>query len=400
MPLELTIYNRQTQTSKSGKEYIGYAVAFKPGQRGAIPAAAEVPPFYVRDQRGGTQWLRLEARTLTDAKTEAQKQQHILQARARGVEVVTATDGNKERLTNKVAAYLAEIESNKSKATWNAYRRSTELFLESCRKLNVAEVGRADMLTFKTYLKRQKFSGRTLYNHFLNITIFFVWAKGEEDTLGLNENDWPEKPERDPEAYSEEEIKKMLETAARTFRGLERKAGEKRDDRLLLWAFLNSGLRDGELSHLTYGDIDVKHSLWKVRPKDGHSLKTTGSKRDVPVGEWLTARIMERKKAEGKQDGDLIFPSAGGVVDTHLIRITQRIAELAGVKGRVDNHKFRATAITFWLRAGNTIFDVMAWAGHGSSATVQRYAAKLQLENHENRRKATRAFDEYAGVGD
>ncbi len=46
MPLEFTIYNRQTQTSKSGKQYIGYAVAFKPGQRGAISATAEVPPFY------------------------------------------------------------------------------------------------------------------------------------------------------------------------------------------------------------------------------------------------------------------------------------------------------------------------------------------------------------------
>ncbi len=150
----------------------------------------------------------------------------------------------------------------------------------------------------------------------------------------------------------------------------------------------------------TYGDIDLKHSLWKVRPNNGHNLKTTGSKRDVPVGEWPTAKVMERKKTEGKQDGDLIFPGPA----THLIRITQRIAALAGVKGRVkgrvDNHKFRATAITFWLRAGNTIFDVMARAGHESSDTVQRYAAKLQLENRENRRKATRAFDEYAGVGD
>ena len=52
-------------------------------------------------------------------------------------------------------------------------------------------------------------------------------SKGEEDTLGLNDNDWPEKPERDPEAYTEEEIKKLLETAAGTFRGLERKDGEK-----------------------------------------------------------------------------------------------------------------------------------------------------------------------------
>ena len=37
MALELTIYNRQTQTSKSGKAYIGYVVAFKPGHREAVP---------------------------------------------------------------------------------------------------------------------------------------------------------------------------------------------------------------------------------------------------------------------------------------------------------------------------------------------------------------------------
>jgi integrase len=400
MGLEISIYNRQTKTGESGKSYVGYTVAFAPGQRGAIPDAAKVPPFYVRDQRGGQQWLRLEARELEEAKAEAQKIQHVLQAKAKGVEVVEATDPNKDRLTAKIAAYLAEVEANKSIATWNAYRRSTELFLESCKRLNVADVGRTDMLNFKTYLKKKEFSGRTMYNHFLNITIFFVWAKGEEDTLGLKENDWPEKPERDPEAYSEDEIKALLKTAAGTFRGIERKDGEKKDDRLLLNAFLNSGLRDGELSHLTYGDIDVKHSIWKVRAKEHHDLKTAGSKRDVPVGEWLTRKIMDRKKAEGKQDSDLIFPSKQGGVDTHLIRITQRIAKLAEVTGRVDNHKFRATAITTWLRDGNTIFDVMDWVGHESSATLQRYAAKLKLENPENRKKATRAFDRFAMVGD
>jgi len=406
MALEISIYNRQRQTSKRGKEYIGYALAFAPGQRGKLPEAAELPPFYVRDQRGGKQWIRLEARTLTDAKKEAEKQQHVLQAVAKGVEVVVASDENKERLTSKVVAYLAEIESNKSIATWNAYRRSTELFLGSCKKLNVGDVDRTDMLHFKTYLKRQEFSGRTIYNHFLNITIFFVWVKGEEDTLGLNENDWPEKPERDPEAYSEEEIKLLLETAAGTFRGLSRTEkksksfGEKKDDRLLLNAFLNSGLRDGELSHLTYGDIDVRHSLWKVRAKEAHNLKTKGSKRDVPVGEWLTAKVMERKKSDSRQDTDLIFPSSSGGVDTHLIRVTQRIAKLAGVTGRVDNHKFRATAITKWLRDGNTIFDVMKWVGHESTATLQRYAEKLKLEDAANRRKATRSFDRYATVGD
>ena len=403
MALELTIYNRQKLTSKSGKEYIGYAAAFTPGQRGAIPAANEIPPFYVREQHNGdTTWTRLQARTLQEAKTEALQAQAVREATARGIDVVQAGDENKERLTAKVAAYLAEVEGNKSLATWKAYRRSTELFLESCKKLNVGEVGRSDMLHFKTYLKKQEFAGRTLYNHFLNITIFFVWAKGEEDTLGLSENDWPGKPEREPEAYTEEEIKSLLETAAKTWHGLVPQKGKKHkhDDRLLLNAFLNSGLRDGELSHLTYGDIDAKHSIWKVRAKNGHDSKTAGSKRDIPVGEWLTAKIMERKKADGRQDTDLIFPSTQGGVDTHLIRITQRITELAGVTGRVDNHKFRATAITTWLRDGNTIFDVMEWVGHESTATLERYAAKLKLEDPANRRKATRAFDKYATVGD
>jgi integrase len=110
-----------------------------------------------------------------------------------------------------------------------------------------------------------------------------------------------DKPVTCPEAYTEEEIKSLLETAAGTFSGLERKKGEKHDDRLLLNAFLNSGLRDGELSHLTYGDIDTKHSIWKVRAKEEHELKTTDSKRDVPVGEWLTAKIVERKKTDGRQ---------------------------------------------------------------------------------------------------
>jgi len=55
--------------------------------------------------------------------------------------------------------------------------------------------------------------------------------------LGLNDNDWPERPERDPEAYTEEEIEKLLETAAGTFRGSQRIDDKKKHDRLLLWAF-------------------------------------------------------------------------------------------------------------------------------------------------------------------
>jgi integrase len=399
--LRISIYNRQKQTSASGKEYVGRALAFAPGQRGAISDACDHPPFYIRDQRGDKQWIRLEAQNLADAKVEAEKQQHVLEAQARGVDIVQASEDEKPRLTTQVAVFLAETEANKSPATWAVYNRGLELFLESCKRLNVSDVKREDLLGFKTYLKKQGFAGRTIYNNFLYLTIFLVWAKHPAEGLGIKKGDWPAKVERDPEAYTEEEIDKMLKVASGTFRGVAKKPGEKRDDRLLLKAFLNSGLRDGELQHLAYGDIDVKHSLWIVRPKEGHNLKTKESQRRVPVGEDLTKKIMERREAEGKTGEDLIFPNTTEIdPDVHLVLITQRVAKLAGIEGRVDNHKFRATAITTWLRNGNAVPDVMEWVGHKSPDTILRYYAKVKLEEKEHRQKATQPFDRYSAVGD
>jgi integrase len=382
MALEISIYNRQEKTGNNGKTYVGYVVAFKPGQRGAIPAAAEVPPFYVRDQRGGTQWIRLQSQTLTDAKKEAEKQQHVLRAVAKGVEVLfTDERGN---LASKARAYLAEVKANKSIATWRAYSRSLELFLQSCKRLNVADIKREDLLGFKTFLKNDDLGERTVYNSFLNVSIFLKWCG---HNVGLKKTDWPAKPEREPEEYHADEIENLLKAATD-------------DERLLLNAFLNTGMRDGEISHLTYGDIDYRNSMWKVRPTNGHSLKTKESQRVIPVGEWLTKKIMQRKIKYDRKDSDLVFPAPLGGVDEHLIRVVKRVATRAKVGGRVDNHKFRSTAITIWLRDGRTVPEVMAYVGHKNPSTILRYAAKVNLAKVENRRMVTRPFEQFSGVGD
>src|ERR1700733_1009319 len=279
-----SIYNRQNRTSQSGTTRKQYVLIFTPGQHGKLAGASLVPPFYIRYQNGDRQWVRLEARSIEDAKIESQKARGVQDAVRKGIAVVDPVE-DQARLTHQVAVFLAETEANKSPATWAAYNRSLDLFLESCKRLNVSDVKREDLLQFKTYLKKQEFAGRTIYNHFLNVSIFLAWAKHSAEGLGIKKGDWPAKVERDPEAYTEEEIDKMLKAASGTFRGTPKKEGEKRDDRLLLKAFLNSGLRDGELQHLAYGDIDIKHSLWTVRPKEGHKLKTVESQRRVPVGE-------------------------------------------------------------------------------------------------------------------
>jgi integrase len=341
--------------------------------------------------------VRLEARTIAEAKTEAQKAQDVIEATAKGVQVLTPS-GEDSRLYATIETYLREVEAIKAIGSYNAYRRSLDLFQESCHRANVETVSRNDLLAFRSYLKKQTTGGErnfndcTIYHHFLNCMIFFKWCKEKAKpsinvNFELSKHDWPAKPERDLEAYEPDEIEAMLKNADE-------------DDRLLLKAFLYSGLRDGEMAHLTYGDIDVKHSLWRVQPKKGHTLKTEEAQRDVPVAESLTKKIVERKKAGSKTDDDLIFPATRGGVDEHLIRVVKRVAKKAGIEGRVDNHKFRSTAITIWLRNGSTVPDVMEWVGHRNPETILRYAAKVNLQNKENRERITKPFEQYSAMGD
>ena len=386
MALEISIYNRQPKTSESGKTYVGYVCVFYPGQAGRLTGADQLPPFYIRDQRGGKQWIRLKARTIIDAKTEASGQaQDILQSEAKGLTVLEGQHLRDEnRLSHQVAAYLAEIEANKSRASYAAYSRSLELFKISSRRTLLADVTRQDLLAFKAYLAKQKMAPRTIYNNFLNVMIFLAWTK---HNVNVKKSDWPAKPQREPEEYHTEEIEALLSAA-------------NKNERLLLNAFLNSGLRDGEVAHLTYGDIDTRHSLWSVAPKNGHNLKTAESRRIVPVGEWLTKKIVEKKKLEGRKDEDLIFPNKLGKPDEHLIRVVQRVAKRVGVTGRVDNHKFRSTAITLWLRDGRTVPEVMSYVGHKNPSTILHYAAKMDLQKRENRERACQPFNKFAMMGD
>jgi integrase len=82
------------------------------------------------------------------------------------------------------------------------------------------------------------------------------------------------------------------------------------------------------------------------------------------------------------------------------LRIVKRVAKRADLTDiRVDDHKFRGTAIIRWLREGVSPQDVMAWVGHKSLATILRYAAKVKLEKLETQQKAHSPFAKFANIG-
>lgn len=289
-----------------------------------------------------------------------------------------------EKLRDRIEAYLEEVKANKSRKTWLAYRSSLSYyFTKSCQRISAQAITRDDLLNFKVML-RNEVGERSVYNHFLNVMIFLKWAKVK---IELRKVDWPDKPKREPEEYTEKEIDALLNAA-------------NPEERLVLNSFLCSGLRSGELAHLTYGDINFNHSIWTVRPKLGWKTKTKESQRDVPIPPWLMDKIKERMKDKEKLPGDLVFPNTHGHANDHLIRVVKKVAKLANVTGRVDDHKFRSTAITRWLRAGHPVPTVMKWVGHIDPATLLRYAAKANLQDPDVHRKATAPFDRFEGVGD
>jgi integrase/recombinase XerD len=350
-------------------------------------------PFYTRILGPGKKdpskqvqsWTLLDGDNLDAAIKSADTIGTALEAKSKGLSVAEAdsVDGT-NRLPTKIAAFCEETKANKAKKTWQAYSNSLAYFAESCTRTNVQNIKREDLLTFKTYLRSEGMSDRSVYNNFLNTMVFLKWCGIK---TAVKKEDWPKKPEREPEEYTDEEITKLFEAADA-------------EERLLLKCFLSTGLRSGEMAHLTYGDIDFKHSVWTVQPKKGWATKTDSSQRDVPAPEWLTKMIHTRMEKNNGSKAALIFPNTEGKPNGHLLRIVKRVAKRAKVVGRVDDHKFRSTAITRWLREGNTVADVMAWVGHTSLETILRYATKVKIRQAETRKKAESAFTKFANVGD
>jgi integrase len=306
-------------------------------------------------------------------------------------------DTPRSSLADTITQYNEFTKEHKRHATWKAYRNALVFFTKFCDRHLIHSLdqlrGKKELiLRFPKFvkehaIKRTGDGSHTAYNNFAYLMSFFKWAGVE---TRIRKSEWPEQPERDPEEYTDEELIAMLKAADP-------------EERLVLKSFLLSGFRSGELAHLTYERIDFDSCIWKVRKNDewGWKPKKKKSNRDNPVHRVLTRKIAERMRARNAKKTDLIFPNGKGKPDMHLLRIVKRVAARAGLTHiRVDDHKFRSTAITRWLREGYTVPEVVQMAGHADMDTIMRYAAKLNVAKKEHRAKADKIASKFVNIGD
>jgi site-specific recombinase XerD len=134
----------------------------------------------------------------------------MLTAKADGLKagLKFSEETNQPSLAAAVTAYLAEIQLTKKPKTLSAYTTALAYFMESCKKQNVADIERRDMLEFAPYLRDEKEqTPRSVYNKFENV-MTFLRANGIRGIVG--KNDWPRYTEEEPETYEPEDLEKLF----------------------------------------------------------------------------------------------------------------------------------------------------------------------------------------------
>jgi integrase/recombinase XerD len=302
-----------------------------------------------------------------------------LKANRAGIETVRENvNGRGPTIAEAVASYLRDMEPpQREPKTYMAYRYCLELFATNCAKHFVQDVKREDLLAFIRKLYELGCGPRTAYNR---AVIVSQLLKNNGITKLLSNRDWPEYVEPIRPIYEPEEIQALF------------KACDERE-RVLYLSYLLTGLRDKEIRHLSWRDVDFRTHVVRVTGKPLYGFKPKNKEeREVPVPASLIDALKKYKTSQKLNTDGLVFPNESGRPDKrHEFKI-KRIAFRAKLNCRqcvskhgnkcsegpfCSNfflHKFRHTFATRNLQ--DHVCDIKTlqnWLGHKDLASTMVY---------------------------
>jgi integrase/recombinase XerD len=267
-----------------------------------------------------------------DAAARGQRKEAELNALNNGVSVLPENVDGHRSIATAVAAFLDETELTKKPKTLAAYTTALNYFTESCPKLYLHDIERADLLKFCAFLRDQKKQApRCVYNKFENL-MTFLKANGIRGLVG--KNDWPRYTEEEPEMYEDAELDKLFKACGA-------------EERLWFEFFLMTGMREQEVMHTYWSDVNLSSATVRVshKPDRGWTPKAY-KEREIPIPAKLVKKLKAWKAKADKTCG-LVFPTAGCNLKLDFLDCLKACAERA--KLNKDNfwlHKFRATFAT------------------------------------------------------
>jgi len=238
---------------------------------------------YYLEWRERTKRVRLSVgKDPVDASARRLRKEAELNAVNHGVTVRPEDGQNGHRsVAAAIADFLDETKLTKKPKTLAAYSTALAYFQESCPKVYLGDIERGDLLKFSAFLRDEKEqSPRSVYNKFENL-MTFLKAHGIRGLVG--KNDWPRYVEEEPEIYEREELNRLFAACD---------AQEQR------WYefFLMTGMREQEVMHCSWEDINLTRSTVTVRykPEYGFSPKNY-REREIPIPQKLVKKLKAAK---------------------------------------------------------------------------------------------------------
>jgi integrase len=306
-----------------------------------------------------------------DAETQRRKieQQTSVLAEARKAGIKVELDPERKSLAKSAAEYIKDAEDRGASEAALQARNVTREFLELVKRPYVDEVTRDDVFRFHAALRKRGCGDRTVANKHARLTSWLRFA-------GVDKSIFPPKPKFEealPTIYTRDETSTLLGEAGPYMR-------------VVLLLGIKCGLREGELMHLEFSDVNWSEKTLRVQGKRQWRFKVkTHEQREVPVPDDLLAEIRERKAR--LKDQSLILGTKSNRPNTKLLFALKTLARKARLNcGRCEGcqsnrhecqeftlHKMRRTYITTLLRGGVDLRTVQAYAGHKDIASTMRY---------------------------
>jgi integrase len=308
------------------------------------------------------------------AQVKCQQLTNLLAAKEYAVAAGAKIVPDEKRVSLRQAAgrYIQDCENRSAMEAKEQARQVTDEFMQVCRKTYLDEISKDDIYRFHRALRDRGCGDRTVHNKHARLKSFLRFAGLDIKSTNL----MPPAPryvKTLPEIYSPTEIAAITDAA---------------DLQMLkvIGLGLKLGLRDQEIMHAEYEDVDFHRSIYRVRNKSHWDFAIKDcEERDIPISGELLASLKQWKEDEPKTR--LIVGTKNNVPNTKLLRTLKRLAKSANLNcGHCDGcksdlgecerwylHKFRATFATTLLRSGIDLRTVQSYMGHSNIATTATY---------------------------
>jgi len=261
--------------------------------------------------------------------------------------------------------FLKYSKTNHAPATQKRYRaiiNNLETFLEGYPYLTkISQLNPKTFEDYKTFRKGGGASNKTMnielqtIRSMFNLAVDWGYVK-ENPTKGVRT--LKEDNHKKPRFLSREECKVLLKNCGEELHPI-------------FFTFLYTGMRKGELEHLTWDDVDFGRKKIKIRVKEKWRPKTT--EREIPMNAELLA-LLKKHKAQTK-DGEYVFNKQGKQYEPNALRKKLiRVTKKCGLKDVTKLHTLRHTFASQLVMKGVDLPTVKKLMGHANIDTTMIYS--------------------------